>query len=85
MIRNMVQVVLVLMTLVSPIVHTNDIDIATEAMHKAIVTQVKYETLEYSYETQVKELKQEVKGLKLEGMIKDILIVALAVIKISSN
>jgi len=62
-----------------------DIDIAAQAMNKAIQAQVKYETLQLQQEQQIKELKKEVGDVKLEGMIKDLLIVILATIKITHS
>ena len=63
---------------------STDTDITYQAMNKAIQTQVKYETLEQFRVTEKKELQNEISSLKFENLIKDILLVVLATIKITN-
>ncbi len=62
---------------------TSDIDLAAQAMQKAIQTQIKYETLQEAHTDKIKDLKGEVGELKLQNLLKDLLIVALAVVRVS--
>ena len=82
--RRLIRWVVLVSMLVCPLIQADDIDLAAKAMQKAIVTQVKYETLEMARTKEIKELKTQVNSLKIDGIIKDILIVTLAVIKITN-
>ena len=62
---------------------STDTDIAYQAMNKALITQTRYETLQVVQDEKIKELKSEVGSLKLEGLIKDFFIVALAVLQVT--
>ena len=76
--------VLAILTLLGTPVFADDVDISYDAMNKAIVTQVKYETLETYRTDEIKGLKKEIGFLKFETFIKDVLIVALAIVKITN-
>jgi cell division protein FtsB len=60
-------------------IFSSDISITAEAIQKAIVTQVKYETKEQNLVDRIEELKKENNNLKLDILIKETFIVVIAV------
>lgn len=61
----------------------SDIDVVAEAMDKAIIERTKYEALNVQQENRIEQLQGEVVALRLEGIIKDILIVCIAILRIN--
>lgn len=81
--KKILSYILIICLLSFPIANEKDINIAAEAVDKAIRTQTIYETKEEIRKEQIKEYKKEINSLKLENTIKDVLIVILAIARIS--
>lgn len=79
MLKRISRILLILLVFSFGFCGNADIDITAEAIQKAIVQQVKYETKEQVMIEKIEELKKENNNLKLDILIKEAFIVVIAV------